>query len=102
MVDAQDRQDVRILAVSRDTPDESRQLVRELTGGADEPPFPFLADRDLAVIRRYGLLNPESGALPHPATFIIDKSGVVRWRFVEVDYRKRASNQQILRELDTL
>lgn len=74
--------------------------MRELTGGAAEPPFPLLADRNLAVIRRYGLLNPDSGALPHPATFVIDKDGVVRWRFVEVDYRTRANNQQILRELD--
>ena len=30
---------------------------------------------------------------------IIDPKGVVRWKFVEVDYNKRASNEQIRREL---
>jgi hypothetical protein len=33
--------------------------------------------------------------LPHPATFVIDPKGIVRWKFIEVDYKKRASNEQI-------
>jgi len=48
------------------------------------------------------ILNPDSGTLPHPATFVIDKQGIVQWRFVEVDYRERASNEEILEALGRL
>jgi len=30
---------------------------------------------------------------------VIDPKGVVRWKFVEVDYKKRASNAQIRQQL---
>jgi hypothetical protein len=33
---------------------------------------------------------------------VIDKKGVVRWKFVEVNYQQRASNEQIRRELAKL
>jgi peroxiredoxin len=51
------------------------------------------------VIDRYGIFNPDGRGWPHPATFVIDPKGVVRWKFVEVDYNKRGSNEQIRREL---
>jgi peroxiredoxin len=52
------------------------------------------------VIDRYGLLNDKAQRpLPHPATFVIDREGRVRWRFVEVDYKVRPSNEDVLREL---
>jgi alkyl hydroperoxide reductase subunit AhpC len=104
-----------ILAVSIDTHAQSRQLVRELAeetviavprGGsrAEREPgpridFPLLEDRDHAVIDRYGILNPQGRGWPHPATYVIDREGVVRWRFVEVDYRIRPSNAMILEAL---
>jgi peroxiredoxin len=58
--------------------------------------FPMLEDKDHKVIDRYGLLNPEVKGMPHPATYVIDKQGVVRWKFVETDYTKRPTNEQIL------
>lgn len=63
--------------------------------------FPFLSDTGHRVINRYGLLNPAAAArgLPHPATYVIDKKGVVRWKFVEVDYKVRPSNEQVLEAL---
>jgi len=30
---------------------------------------------------------------------VIDKQRIVRWKFIEVDYRKRPTNEQILSEL---
>jgi len=102
LIASHDHKDVKILAVSTDAPSESKQLIRELTGGSDEFPIPLLEDREHRVINRYGLFNPDSGSLPHPATFIIDKERMVRWRFVEVNYRERASNQEVLRELNKL
>ena len=102
LLDSSAQKGVQILAVSTDGPDDSKQLVQELTGGAGDFPIPLLEDKEHTVIDRYGLLNPESGSLPHPATFVIDKKGVVRWRFVETDYRARASNNDILRVLNQL
>jgi peroxiredoxin len=64
--------------------------------------FPLLEDRDHKVIDRYGILNPDGKGWPHPATYLIDKEGVVRWKFVEIDYAKRPSNGQLLQALRKL
>ena len=80
---------VEVLAVSIDTHDESKRFVRELKaavpGGLD---VTLLEDKNHQVIDRYGHLNPDSPGWPHPATYVIDGAGVVRWRFVEVDYTR--------------
>ena len=61
--------------------------------------FPLLEDKNHKVINRYGLLNPDGPGWPHPATYVIGKGGVIRWRFVETNYTKRAANEQILQSL---
>jgi peroxiredoxin len=64
--------------------------------------FPLLSDPDHAVIARYGLLNqadPEARPIPHPTTFVIDRGGVVRWKFIEINYRIRPTNEDILAAL---
>ena len=62
--------------------------------------FPLLSDADHRVIDRYGLLNEKSKrAIPHPATYVIDRKGVVRWKFIEVDYKVRPSNEDVLQEI---
>ena len=68
---------------------------------AKPPDFPLLSDAGHKVIDRYGLLNPKAAerGLPHPATYVIDRRGVVRWKFVELDYKVRPTNQQILEAL---
>ena len=62
--------------------------------------FLLLSDPGSRVIGRYGLLNPEGRGWPHPTTFVLDKRGVVHWKFVETDYRVRPTNEQILEALD--
>ena len=62
----------------------------------------FLSDPGHRVIDRYGLWNPAGRGWPHPATFVIDRSGIVRWKFVEVDYKIRPNNEQILAALKSL
>ncbi len=94
---------MQILAVSIDTHDESKMFVQKLKERFREDlDFPMLEDRNHKVIDRYGILNPDGKGWPHPATYVIDKQGVVRWKFVEVDYRKRATNGQILKVLRTI
>lgn len=62
--------------------------------------FPLLSDADHRVMDRYGLLNEKSKrAIPHPATYVIDRQGKVRWKFIEVDYTKRPSNEEVLKEV---
>jgi alkyl hydroperoxide reductase subunit AhpC len=92
-----------ILAVSIDSHELSKKLHASLgqkhSGDHD---FPFLEDKDHKVIDRYGLLNPDGKGWPHPATYVIDKKGVVRWKIVEVNYRLRPTNDQILAALKDL
>jgi len=62
--------------------------------------FPLLSDADHKVIDRYGLLNEQAKRpMPHPATYVIDRKGKLRWRFVEVDYKVRPSNDDVLAQV---
>lgn len=65
--------------------------------------FPLLSDLDHRVIDRYGLLNDKSQRpIPHPTTLVIDRKGLIRWRFTEVDYRIRPANADILQQVAKL
>lgn len=67
------------------------------------PDFEFLSDPGHRVIDRYGLLNPFSErGIPHPTTFVIDREGEVRWKFIEVNYKVRPTNEMILAVLGDL
>ena len=91
---------VQILAVSIDSHDDSKRFVKKLKERfAGDLDFPLLEDRNHKVIDRYGILNPDGKGWPHPATYVIDKQGVVRWKFVETDYTKRPTNEQVLQAL---
>jgi peroxiredoxin len=96
----EEKNQVQILAVSVDSHDDSKKFVQKLkerfTGDLD---FPLLEDKDRKVINRYGIFNPNSKGWPHPATYVLDKQGIVRWRFIETDYKKRPTNAQILEAL---
>ena len=95
-----------ILAVSVDDRERQQMMidrVAEQHGVLIE--YELLSDPDHAVIDRYGLFNhedPRGREIAHPATFVIDHDGIVRYRFVEVDYRVRPSNEDVLGVLRTL
>jgi peroxiredoxin len=102
-LDDRQREETQILAVSVDGPEETEILLERVRSehgqGLD---FPLLSDPGSRVIGRYGLLNPDGRGWPHPTVFLIDRAGVVRWRFMEVDYRVRATNEDILAALAEL
>ena len=83
------------VAISVDTPDESRDLGRR--AGYT---FPFLSDRNADVIRKYDLLHKGAGEqgrdISRPAEFLIDRTGTVRWRNLTEDLRIRATPEQML------
>lgn len=85
--------------------------------------FEVLSDTGLAVARQYGLVYrlPErtidqfkgridmaeynatdSWELPLAATYVVDRDGIIRYAFVDADYRKRAEPQDIVNKLQQL
>ncbi|MGK5557559.1 peroxiredoxin-like family protein [Actinomadura kijaniata] len=109
----------RLVAVSPQVPDESLSLA-EKHGLA----FDVLSDLGCDVAERYGLafdLPDDLAAvydglgidlhrsnaghartLPLPATYVIDRDGVIRWAFVTTDYTTRAEPADVLAALDAL
>lgn len=79
-----------------DNREKNRDLTDKLT-----LPFPVLSDSDHKVIDAFDLYNME-GKIAKPALFVIDKSGVVRWIFLNEDYKIRALNDAVLGELRKL
>ena len=60
--------------------------------------FPILYNPDKDVVKAYGVLNPQDNNLARPSTFIIDSSGVIRWKYLGSTY-DRPSPQQVLQGL---
>ena len=103
MLSDSQREATEVLAVSIDSHADSQKLIQKLAeDGATKVTFPLLEDQGHKAIDRYGLLNPQGKGLPHPATYVIDKQGVVRWKFVEVDYKVRPTNAAILAALKSI
>lgn len=109
-----------LVAISPQMPDES--LTKSEKGALK---FTVLSDDGARVAAQYGVawevpelllehmrvdrkldleeLNNGNGSiLPIPATFVLDRDGQVVWRFVDVDYRKRAEPDDIVAALQTL
>jgi len=64
--------------------------------------FTILTDENHLVIDRYGLFNPNESKrrpVPHPTALVVDRDGIVRWKFTEVNYKIRPDNEDILEAL---
>lgn len=66
-----------------------------------------MSDPNSEVIDRYALRDPayagqKIAGVPHPAVFVLDREGIVRWSKVETDYRQRPSNEEIRAALDAV
>ena len=87
---------MRPVAISVDTPDESAVFCRK-SGYT----YTFLSDPNAEVIRRYDLLHqrasPDGKDIARPAEFLVDASGVVPWRNLTEDFRKRATPEDIVK-----
>jgi peroxiredoxin len=95
--------DTRILAVAIDSKTDLQKMLKTIPGNGGKPSdFLFLSDREHRAINRYGILSESNRGLPHPATHVVDKGGIVRWKFFETDYRVQPTNQQIMTALKAL
>jgi peroxiredoxin len=107
-----------LVAISPQTADNS-----ELTQMLGQFEFEVLSDTGNHVARQFGLvykLSPgaaadlrqavslreyngdDSGELPLTATYVIDREGVIRYAFVDPDYRRRAEPADVLAALKEL
>ena len=102
-----------LVAISPNTPDTSMSLVEK-----HQLSFPVLSDLGNVVARQFGLVfevpayleaeyrsmghdigaaNGDGGwELPLPATYVIDVERVIRYAFVDVDYKKRAEPADVI------
>jgi len=101
-------ENVRLLAISVDPPEVSKELAAKLaTDGKGEISFSLLSDPDHKTIDAYRLKDPaydgeKFAGIPHPAVYVIDKKGIVAWARVESNYRERPTNDEIRAALNAL
>ena len=86
---------IRPVAISVDTPHESRDLAQKAGYS-----FTFLSDQNTEAIRRYDLVHKGAGIngndIARPAEFLIDSSGTVRWINLTENYWIRARPEEVL------
>ncbi|TDO20274.1 peroxiredoxin-like family protein [Pedobacter duraquae] len=108
----------RLVALSPELPDKSLSTTEK-----NELTFEVLTDYNNTVARQFNIaftLNEElvdiynnfhkledyngvaTNELPIPATYVIDTDGMIRYAFVDPDYRKRAEPAEILAVLKSL
>lgn len=108
-----------LVAMSPELPDGSLNFAE-----TNELGFEVLSDVGNGVAREYGLVwklppqlvalyqergidlvaanGNEDWELPIPGTFVIDRSGVIRYASVDADYRNRVEASELLETLDAL
>ena len=101
-------ENVRLYAISVDPPDVSKTFAEKIASdGKGELKFPILSDPEHRIIDAYGLRDPayegqKIYGIPHPAVYLIDKTGRVVWSKIESNYRERPANDEIRAALDAL
>ncbi|WP_047247383.1 peroxiredoxin-like family protein [Maribacter thermophilus] len=109
-----------LVAISPEVPDSS-MTKNEIS----EMEFTVLSDQDAKVASQYGVAwevpefllehmridrnldlkkinNGNSNVLPIPATFVLGVDGIVKWNYVNVDYRTRSEPDEIIEVLKNI
>ena len=107
MIPARHRSDTPVIGVSPDSPENFKRMIPKVTDRTGRQfLITLLSDAKLSAIDRYGLRNQEAAKegmdLPYPTTYVLDKSGRVRWKFTEKNQAVRPSNEAILAQLQKL
>ncbi len=82
---------------------------QHLRPGVDGPQahgftFTTLSDPQRRVIHQYGLLNPADvlvpveGGLAYPTMYILDRNGVIRWRYIGKDLADRPDIDLVMQQ----
>ena len=97
-----------LYAISVDPPNVSKDFAEKIASdGKGAVSFPLLSDPEHKIIDTYGLRDPayegqKVYGIPHPAVYVIDKTGKVAWAKIESNYRERPTDQEIRAALDVL
>ena len=86
-----------VLAISTDSLSGAEYALERLDLG-----FPVLFDPEATVVREYGVYNLLRDRYATPSTFIIDKNGLVQWKYIGQHYNDRPTNEQIIAQLKAL
>jgi peroxiredoxin len=107
LLSAEQKKNTEIIAVAPDSLDVIGKMIPKVEAGSDgKIAITLVSDGEHKVIDRYGLLNEKAAErgriMPHPTTYVIDKTQKVRWKFTEVNFKIRPTNAMILSELGKL
>ena len=97
---------MKIYAISPDSQEEGRKFAQLIASDRrGDVTFALLSDPRSRIIDRYALRDEayagkKEDGIPHPAVFVLDATGRVRWMKVENDFRERPSNAEIAAAID--
>ena len=94
------RRNTEVVAIAVDSVAENAEVAENLALN-----YRVLSDPQLQAIDAYGLRHDDPGQekpIAHPASFLIDRDGIIRWRDVTSNYRLRPRPEIILAAIDRL
>ena len=89
--------DAEVLAISVDDLSGATKVVQDLN-----IPFPILYDPSREVPRLYGVFGLLGDKLATPSTFVVDREGVIRWKYVAGSVSDRPPSSRVLDQLAML
>ena len=99
------KRNVQVVAVDPHESYRVRHMLRSVGHRAEELTFPILADPAHTVSATYGVafqMNIHTEWSNRPATFLIDKDGVIRFERRAKTFSDRPKPEDLLREIDRL
>ena len=92
-----------LLAISTDNAAQAKKAIEDVKRRVGvEIEFPLLGDPELRAINAYNAKDPLNPRIARPMTYIIDESGVIRWKFLDVRVGNRLKGDRIVAELKSL
>ncbi len=92
-----------LLAISTDNAAQAKKAIADVKRRVGvEIEFPLLGDPELKAINAYNARDPLNPRIARPMTYIIDESGVIRWKFLDVRVGNRLKGDRIVAELKSL
>lgn len=99
---------VRVVAISPDAQDKLAAMADQVAAktGKEFTGVDLLGDPNHVAIDAWGLLNEAAAQrgriIPHPATYVLDAKGIIRWRYLETDYKVRPTNEQVIAAIERI
>ena len=97
--------DAQLLSVDPHEVWSAKYLLKETGLDTDDLNYPLLMDPSLTISAMYGVafgMRIHTEVSNRPATFVIDKSGVVRYARLAQSFADRPTPKQIVAELEKL